>query len=93
MDSDSDVGVVGFVYLMKAGRFYKIGRTNSTGRREYELSIQLPKKASMVHQIKTDDPVGIEEYWHKRFRHKRRNGEWFELSSADVTAFTRRRFM
>jgi hypothetical protein len=81
------------VYLIKSARFYKIGRTNSAGRREYELAIQLPERASMVHQIKTDDPVGIEEYWHKRFRDKRRNGEWFELSAADVAAFRRRRFM
>ena len=85
--------VIGFVYLMKSGRFYKIGRTNSAGRREYELGIQLPEKCSMVHQIKTDDPVGIEEYWHKRFRDSRRNGEWFELSAEDVAIFKRRRFM
>lgn len=26
----------GSVYLMKSGRFYKIGRSNSVGRREYE---------------------------------------------------------
>src|SRR5262249_19753423 len=28
---------IGFVYLMKSGRYYKIGRSNSAGRREYEL--------------------------------------------------------
>jgi hypothetical protein len=83
----------GFVYLLKSGRHYKIGKTNSVGRRERELSIQLPERATKVHSIKTDDPDGIEAYWHRRFGSKRKHGEWFELSVADVAAFRRRKYM
>ena len=83
----------GFVYLMKSGRFYKIGKSNAAGRREYELAIQLPEKLKTLHSIRTDDPSGIEEYWHKRFAAKRKNGEWFDLEARDVTAFRRRKFM
>jgi hypothetical protein len=86
-------GDLGFVYLIKSGRYYKIGCSNSAGRREYELAIQLPEKANLVHAIRTDDAVGIEAYWHKRFGAKRKGGEWFELSTDDVKAFKRRRFM
>ncbi|HEV3342763.1 MAG TPA: GIY-YIG nuclease family protein [Pirellulales bacterium] len=86
-------GELGRVYLLKSGRFYKIGRTNAVGRREYELAIRLPERATTLHVINTDDPVGIEEYWHKRFQAKRKNGEWFRLDRADVAAFKRRRFM
>lgn len=87
------IGEIRFVCLIKSGRFYKIGRSNSTGRRQYELAIQLPERVSQVHQIKTDDPVGIERYWHLRFEDKQRNGEWFELKASDASAFKRRKFM
>ncbi|MEI9929780.1 MAG: GIY-YIG nuclease family protein [Rhizomicrobium sp.] len=83
----------GFVYLLKSGRHYKIGRSISVGQRERQLAIQLPEKAGVIHQIRTDDPVGIEAYWHKRFEAKRKNGEWFELTSADINVFKRRKFM
>ena len=85
--------IVGYVYLLKSGKHYKIGRANSTGRREYELKIQLPERATKAHEIKTDDPVGIERYWHERFAERRQNGEWFALTKEDVSAFKRRKFM
>jgi hypothetical protein len=84
---------IGSVYLIRSGRFYKIGRSNASGRREYELAILLPEKAKMIHAIRTDDPTGIEVYWHNRFAAKRKNGEWFELTTSDVAVFKRRKFM
>jgi len=83
----------GYVYLLKSGKFFKIGRTISLEQRKRQLRIQLPEPVRQIHAIKTDDPSGIEAYWHRRFAERRKNGEWFELSATDVSAFRRRTFM
>jgi hypothetical protein len=80
-----------FVYLMKSGKHYKIGGLNSVGRRSYEFGLQLPEAHTVVHCVRTDDPVGIERHWHERFADRRANGEWFALTTQDVKAFKRRR--
>lgn len=85
--------ILGSVYLLKSGKHYKLGRSNAVGRRERELAIQLPTPSQVIHEIKTDDPVGIERYWHLRFESKHLNGEWFALTAKDVADFKRRRFM
>lgn len=79
----------GFVYLMKSGRHYKIGRTNSVGTRERQLAIKIPIPPQTIHSIETDDPVGVEAYWHRRFDSKRGEGEWFDLNPEDIQAFKR----
>ena len=90
-EGGSATSAVGYVYLLKHGsrREYKIGRTYNPRRREGELGIQLPEKLQPVHYIETDDPAGIETYWHTRFASKRKEGEWFALTPNEVRAFRR----
>ncbi len=88
--STGSIPAFGSVYLLKgSGSRFKIGRTNAFGRRRRELAIQLPFETRKVHVIETDDPEGVEAYWHQRFAAKRINSEWFDLHADDVAAFKR----
>lgn len=80
---------IGYVYLIKHGsrREYKIGRTNNPIRRIGEFKTEFPEQLTPIHTITTDDPAGIEGYWQKRFKDKRKQGEWFALNQDDVRAF------
>ena len=84
--------VDGHVYMIKYGDAYKIGRSDDLERRVKQVSVQIPEKGSLIHAIRTDDPSGIENYWHRRFKGRRVNGEWFKLTPDDVKAFMRRKF-
>ena len=90
-EAGSAAPTVGYVYLVQHGsrREFKIGRTINPLRREGEIGIQLPEKLQPIHYIETDDPAGIENYWHTRFASKRKEGEWFTLTAEDVRAFKR----
>ena len=79
----------GYVYLIKFRSDFKIGASNDAERRYGEIATQMPEAMTKVHTIKTDDPFGVESYWHHRFGSKRLKGEWFRLSPADVRAFKR----
>jgi Meiotically up-regulated gene 113 len=95
----SAVPQIGYVYVIRAQGAFKIGSTRAPYRRASEIANQSANGADLVHLISTDDPEGIERYWHGRFSTKRlsgvnkQSGEWFALSAEDVRAFKKRKFM
>jgi hypothetical protein len=90
-ERSAEKGATGYVYIIKHGSRgeYKIGRTNNRLRREGEIALELPEKVEPIHVIETDDPAGVEAYWHRRFAGKRMRNEWFALTADDVRAFKR----
>src|SRR5579883_2029392 len=86
----------GHVYLIKSGKAHKVGSSRAVYNRTATVVRQAPLGGELIHTISTDDPEGIERYWHDRFQKCRINGsnkasgEWFHLSSAEVAAFKRR---
>jgi hypothetical protein len=86
--------IAGYVYLIKSDKFYKIGFSTDVQRRMLQLNTGMPRAGELMHTISTDDPAGIEQYWHSRFADKRvrSDAEWFDLTADDIRAFKRRKF-
>jgi len=76
----------GYVYLLKSEELnrWKIGRAYNPGLRGCQLEKQSPTPISIVHTVKTNDPILLEKQLHDTFADKRIHGEWFELDATDV---------
>ncbi len=82
-----------YVYLDKHGSEYKIGHSTDPKKRLKELQVQDPYPIKEIHRIRTDDPSGIETYWHNRFKDRMLEDELFKLTPSDVRIFKKRRSM
>ena len=74
----------GYVYLLQAGPYYKIGVSADPDKRLEQLSTIPPFDIELLHTIETPDMYALEFALHERFADKRKNGERFELCPADV---------
>lgn len=77
-----------FVYILRAGDYFKIGKTTDFSKRIGQLKIQLPFKTQLFKVINTNDCTKLENYFHKAYSSVRVNGEWFKLSEHDVVMLT-----
>lgn len=80
---------LGYIYLIQAETgHYKIGRSRNVPERMRLFSVKLPFKFEILHQFPCQDMYTAESDLHEIFADKRVNGEWFSLSSENVSTLT-----
>lgn len=80
----------GYVYLVRdldVTGYYKIGRTTRPSQRITHFDVKLPFNIGVVCLIPSDACADLEAQLHRKYRHRRINGEWFNLSDDDVLNF------
>ena len=75
----------GYVYILKYGPHYKIGKANIVKNRLRQLWTQMPEESELIHTMTAINPLVAENYLHSMFDEKRVNGEWFALTDIDLT--------
>jgi serine/threonine protein kinase len=78
---------VGGIYLLKSGKYYRIGKTSNFERRLTKIQATAPQPIEVVHTIPAADHAEAQAIWLRRFAPKRRGGDWFALSESDVEEF------
>lgn len=78
----------GFVYLIRCGEFYKIGRAKKWEARIARFETIYPHDLEVIHVARCDDMIAEEESLHKAYADRRDKGEWFRLGDDDIVAIT-----
>lgn len=75
----------GFVYVVRSGKFFKIGFTNqSIEKRISTLQTGSPSPKILVLHFEAENPSILEKELHGKFKNKRIDGEWFALADSDI---------
>jgi hypothetical protein len=75
----------GYVYFLKAGDLYKIGKsTRLPTARTAEYSPKLPFETTLVKVIEAENCHRMESSLHNRFKSKHVRGEWYALTDEDL---------
>jgi hypothetical protein len=80
--SDSPTG--GYVYLVRSPYGVKIGKSVNVKSRLRLFEVKLPFPITVEHYAWFDDYSFAERDLHRQYHAKRLEGEWFDLSDADI---------
>ena len=75
------------LYIISDGTYKKIGITKNPEKRIIELQTGNPNKLKFIRivpALRKD-----EKYFHKKYKHKKVNGEWFDLNDQDILEITK----
>jgi len=76
------IGAVYFVREKEKGRI-KIGKASNINTKKF-FPVKPPFEWELIHTIEHHEFSALEIYFHKLFKSKRVNGEWFSLDSRDI---------
>jgi len=76
----------GFVYLIRGGDFYKIGRCKDVSARARAIQTGCPYKVEVVASREVPDAATYEAHLHETYKDMRTSGEWFGLDYPQVEA-------
>lgn len=74
---------IGYIYLVKMGENYKIGKTKKPKERLVEFT-KMPQKIETVVCEKVKGYSDEEKFLHTIFSHKNIRGEWYSLDKNDI---------
>jgi len=76
------------LYLIKAGKNYKIGWTRNIQKRVVLFQTGNASRIKIIGDYPTNMPIqALEAWFHEAFRDKRVRGEWFKLNDSDLIKF------
>lgn len=79
--------ITGYVYLLKSGDHFKIGKSKDVDRRLTQISPRTPLPVALEHSIGSNDMHWLEAQLHTKYARYRTNGEWFALPPDAVAWF------
>lgn len=83
-EDKEDLGNTGYIYLIKAGQYYKIGKSKVLRSRLKSHQTSNPNKIKLVVEKLVTNYHKKEKQLLKKFNNKKVNGEWFRLNKEDI---------
>lgn len=74
----------GFIYLIKSGKFYKIGQSVDVPARLKNMHADNPHELKLLKVWKTEHMACAEKYLHFKHSSLLYRNEWFKLTNAEL---------
>ena len=74
----------GYIYVIEALNYYKIGRSKEFNYRTKFLNTIMPIDTTLIHSFHSLDYTKAEKFLHNKYQHLHYKGEWFSLTGKEV---------
>ncbi len=83
------MGNPGYVYVVKCGKYYKIGKTLEPFKRIRALQTTNPEDIEIIFVNRVYDYDTVEKGLHWNMKSKHHRGEWYALDESDYELITK----